>query len=469
MVVDVRMDDDEVARYWRPSTYVRPGVKAAIVLAAAITIALVQLTFTVMRRYFPYEPYSGSLDPLWLAGCGLVVVTTLLVLAVAGLRDTSWWARAAVVLAGTWLALIGVAGIAWYQLTCTAGDFWCVGVPGLVDRLPLHWYALAAGAIAIVAAAIGARRRGPPLWVRGLAVFGLANLVALGCWLPLAGVIADRIGSPALAPADLARAHVALVLVPPALVALAVAVVVALAARRHRPLARPVVIGGQLALGLALVAAVGAMNSDRMRAIELYENYVHALAGAALFTLCSLLGLAVAHARALRAARSDAGRAPPWVQTGRVESAGPAAHLIYQGWLGGLTTRAGAFTLRTPSAVLHVPAGAHVVAPIASWSTGAAVGEALPIVADGDLVTVSGFVAPPADGPFRGGGAPIAGARGLVITVERRPDDRVRRDLVLLLWRPCLLFLIACTLAALPGLAADHAPDAASRHSDYTV
>jgi hypothetical protein len=70
----------------------------------------------------------------------------------------------------------------------------------------------------------------------------------------------------------------------------------------------------------------------------------------------------------------------------------------------------------------------------------------------GDRVRVSGFVAPPSSGPFRGGGLPIAGAAGLVVAVEDAAPA-ARRDAVLALWRPCLLFVLASSMAAVPLVA----------------
>jgi hypothetical protein len=99
-----------------------------------------------------------------------------------------------------------------------------------------------------------------------------------------------------------------------------------------------------------------------------------------------------------------------------------------------------------------------VVAPLPAWTVSARAGASRPLLEGGTPVRVSGYVMAPGDGPFRTGGAPVAGPRGLVITVERRAHETIGRDIVLAVFRPCLLFLLLAAAAALPGLVGSRAP-----------
>jgi hypothetical protein len=327
----------------------------------------------------------------------------------------------------------------------------------------VHWVALGLGAALLVAALVGVGRRGVPGWLRGAALFAFVFLIVLGAWLPtVVGASGFDSGS------DVAAARFARGLLPwivgVPLVAAAVATGWVMRARWSGPAPREVrVLGsselrilGWSTLGIGYVIAIAAAPRDYPRQLVL-SNLAHVLAGAVALAWCALLALAIGHLRAVRAVRHDLRRPRPWVQDGVVYVDGPPgskhpaiARLQFLGWLGGFAASATGFRLRTRGADLPVPAGARVVTHLGPWSVSAAPGDSLAVVEAGDQVVVSGFVAPVTGGPFREASAPVAGSSGLVISLDGEARPRAGTEVVLALWRPCLLFLLASVLAALP-------------------
>lgn len=437
------MQDDQGRFGSAPRHDVGPLVRTAIGVATLVTLAMIGALGTTIARFFPADEGSGfGAGPL--VGLGLVSVAGLTALALTRLDEVSWWVRGPIVLAITQLAIGLVMALAWYA----RGKY--TYAPALVDAAPIHWYALGLGAVVIAAGALPARRRGVPTWLTATVVFALADLLATGVLAAFLSRSLDAGADTLLSADEIAPSGLTSMLLRPALIALVIAAAVTFIVRRRAALHRRL-----LPLGLAIVPitllAMVALRDANARAVSIYESYLHVIAGSALFALCALVALAMTHGRALRTARRDADRPAPWVQRG---SAPPVVgHQVFEGWLAGFSTTVEAFELRTDRAVLPIARGARLVAPLGPWTATAAAGEHRPIVADG-AVTVTGFTTAPTEGPFRAGAAPIPSDRGQVVTVGRNPAETIRRDLVLLLWRPCLLFLVATILAALPGLTA---------------
>ena len=71
----------------------------------------------------------------------------------------------------------------------------------------------------------------------------------------------------------------------------------------------------------------------------------------------------------------------------------------------------------------------------------------------GDPVVVGGFVDADPAHPFRGSLAALPGDRGIVVAHADRTTFG-DRDLALVLWRPCVAYLVIVVTIALPGLIA---------------
>jgi hypothetical protein len=203
---------------------------------------------------------------------------------------------------------------------------------------------------------------------------------------------------------------------------------------------------------LALMARLQLRGGER----TLYANFVPVLFGAGWVAMMTIAAVAVTHVRTLRAAARDRRRAAPWRQEGTVVANAPCsttvAQLVNRGWLAGMEATTRPFTLRTKGGDLPIAGGAAVIAPLPPWTAQAPAGAAVPVISDGDHVEISGFVAPEGEEPYRTSARPMAGTAGLVIATDRRDDEPVARDLLLRVWRPCAAFLIAVTVAGLPGL-----------------
>ena len=364
-------------------------------------------------------------------------------------RDVSVAARAAVVLVAVHLA---IAVSAW-GLWAVLGDYFRydgTALP-LIDEMPVAEVTLAlALTLMLIVLGTGAPRRGTaPRWLAGVVVYALAFLLLLAVWTPL--VIPD-LGMPFIVdPRATLLAMAPSVVIPPAIYALVPTLLVVL---------RPAWIGWVwplvvAATGMLFVAAIGARSHPQPEQLLAYGNFVPLLVGTAVFAAAAIALLAFAHARALLASRDDAARPAPWVQRGLVVPVygDEVAQLIVDGYLGGMRTQVDAFTLRTARGDhLIVAAGARLVAPVPAWTMTARAGERRPILRAGDEVIVSGFVESGGDGPFRAGALPIAGDAGLVVTVPRRGHETISRDVLLLVWRSCVVFVAVVLLAALPGL-----------------
>lgn len=451
--------DAQIARFWsRPSG--DRWVPFVVLLATVVTIAMVGLLADAAwaRAAFLERPTAqreiGAVIG-GVAGVGLLATTWIW-----RYRDISPWACAAVALVCVHIAIAFGAWWLSYRLQPEGYDL------PLLRTLPAPTIALAASVLLFAAAYVHSRIRRltrAPGWLRGAVVFALAFLLLFGIWLPIA--IPKETLTHWYHPALEARRLMAQLLVPPAAVALVIAAITIL-----RPRWLTVLWPAAVALVIGFtIGAMAARDDVPLPAMVIYSNYVHVLFAAAWFALATLAALAWTHARVLRANRADTSRPAPWVQRGTVEA--PASeHVVgtwhVDGWLAGLRTSLGGFTLRTERGdALRVPDGARLVAPVPASTAAASRDEHIPALRAGDEVIVSGFVAPPADGPYRAGGAPVPGSDGLIVTARRRRDDTIGRDVVLVLYRPCILFLIFAALAALPGVVGNPAPETTSQYT----
>ena len=305
----------------------------------------------------------------------------------------------------------------------------------------------AALAAALIAAALihnaASRRRLVPRWLRPAVIFSVSYLLLLGLWMPVAAVIwgsheAGQNGEALLA-----------TLVVPGILAAAVT-----------PNGRPkwwtrnaAVIG--VGLAVALVVALAMRFNSSHLAHALFINLIPVLMIAAMVALAAVVALALCQWRELRFHRADGLRPAPWVQRGIVETDAPPGTPIgfvrFLGWLGGFRTELAPFSIRTEEGHrVAVPRGSQLSAAPGIESVGSSSGDAVVALRVGDPVAAAGYEAPVGDGPFRASGAPVPSDRGVLVFGPHEPP--LVQSLILLLWRPCALYLLASMTAIIPAL-----------------
>lgn len=452
--------DEAVAAFWGVQHSARGaalGVRIAVIVAAVVTVGLVvvmgDLAFAQVGRMAALEQDVHGLNTrIGMALGGVAAAGLLAVVWGARHRDVAMEARIAVALVAVFAAIVPAAGYLSRYLEPSDRR-----IP-LMSVQPATTVTLIACALVIAGAILdGALRRrrlaGAPRWLHGTVVFALAFLALLGIWLPV--VVPDQAPLFWDEPRAYAVAMVPQVLVPPGALALATAVIAIARPSWMRAIVRHAAI--PLALGVA-VAVFRRLDASPTE-LALYGTFAHLLIAAAAFALCAIAALAWSHGRALRAHRLELTRAAPWVQRGTVDTAADAPEAgawNVDGWLGGVRTTVQGFILRTSRGdLLRVPDGTPLLAPMPAATATAATGAHLTALQRGDQVTVTGFVSAGGDGPYREGSGVLPGDRGLVIAVRRRPHETLDRDVLLVLFRPCLVFLIVAALAALPGVMRD--------------
>lgn len=354
--------------------------------------------------------------------------------------------RVAVLLPVAHALVIAVAWPVWEMVSAHALDR--DATTSLATDFPLALVAavgsLACGAIAWL---LARRRSGD--WVQGFAMLALAELLLLGLWIPIAcaawpGGSADfwSTSEPLLADAG---ARLAFTLITPTVLALGFTAVALRA-----PAALKASRGG-LDIGLVMLfivaVVVRATASDRV--MLLYSNFLPVLLAAALVAMASLVALGGVTwwrtAATYRAFSSRERRGATVVDDGEE----PVVGLEITSWLRGPRVVQRPFAVRTSIGTLPVR-GAHLVAAIPPATTQLRVGESIEVLGPGEDVQIAGHGDAAGD-PFRTSAAPIADAMYVAPTSFDSPGFA---SAALVMWRPCVAYLLIVSAIAVPALAA---------------
>jgi len=311
---------------------------------------------------------------------------------------------------------------------------------------------------AMLAALIARRRKGE--WAHAFTMLSLSLLVLVGLWMPIAlevfaqtpndtwvtDPIAEASRLPyaqALLPHPIAMTL--LIVIPPAIVALAYTLLALRRSAWMRAHRMHVVVAMCILLSVALIAR---MNSQA-RPMVLYSNFVPLLLVGVLVSVTALVVLALsmlARGYGLRRRFTARERIVGVVQA---DGSDPVFGIEIPSWLRGPRLLQRPFAILTSQGPIPVT-GAELVAPLPASTTLVAGDEALGLIHPGDTVVVAGQTRD-ADGPFRSSSAPLAGSLYVA------PADVERAGIAsaaLAMWRPCVAYLLIVTVVALPGLAA---------------
>jgi hypothetical protein len=239
--------------------------------------------------------------------------------------------------------------------------------------------------------------------------------------------------------------RIAFTVVPPTVIALGFTAVA---------LRKPNVLGPArhmiaVSIGILLFTAIAVRANAGAREMLLYSNFLPVLLCAAIVAIVSLLALGAITWR--RAARVQRELARLERQRGTVDddSDEPAIGLEITSWLRGPRVVQRPFAVRTSAGMLPV-CGAHLVAAMPLATTQLRVGEQIAVVEPGSAVEVAGQRTASGD-PFRTSAAPAADAMYV------SPADAERGGFAgaaLVMWRPCVAYLLIVSAIALPALAA---------------
>jgi hypothetical protein len=300
---------------------------------------------------------------------------------------------------------------------------------------------------AVIARLASPRRSGE--WIHGFAMLALAELLLLGLWIPIAcaawpGGLGEwwSASEPLLQDAP---SRVAFVVLPPTIVAIGFTV---MALRRPRwLLASHTAIGG--ALGMLMLVAVATRLDASGRVMLLYTNFVPLLLAAALVAVSSLVVLGgVTWWRSWSMYRTFVKRER---RGGSLSTDGdePAIGLEITSWLRGPRVVQRNFTVTTSVGELPIR-GAHLVASVPAATTQLKVGEQLTVLKRGDDVQVAGQSDDGGD-PFRTSAAPLADTMYVAPAAMDKPGFP---SVALVMWRPCVAYLLIVSAIAVPALAA---------------
>ncbi len=343
----------------------------------------------------------------------------------------------AIMIACAWPVWVNVAPHVFDETSVTA-----------VARAPLAWIAIGtAVAFALFAAAIVRRRSGE--WIHAFAVLALTNLLLLGLWLPLACTVWSG-GDPAYwdpsSPLLTSAAkQIAFTVAPPTVAAL---VFTYLHIRRPARLAAGrAAITTTLALLLAL--AVLFRLTASARAMVVYSNMLPLVLAAVLVAVASLVALGAVtwwrSATRHRAFSRCEQRGATIVDDGDE----PVIGLEITSWLRGPRVVQRPFSVATSSGILPAR-GAHLIAAVPAGTTQLEIGERIAVLRPRDDVRIAGHDAAGGD-PFRTSAAPIVDAMYVA------PADLSHggfASAALVMWRPCVAYLLIVSAVALPALAA---------------
>jgi len=304
---------------------------------------------------------------------------------------------------------------------------------------------LAFAAIIVIAIAIK-RRHGE--WAHAMVMLTLATLLLIGLWLPLVSLMWNG-SSDSLTmwrqlqavAADPSR-FIAVVVVPPALVAIAITAV----AFRAPSLFARVRRGGAIAAKVALVLVVSIQLNTADRAAVLYLQHSYIILFAIVLAILALANLIlITWLRSWLAYRKLQTLTS---HTGVVTSDdGEVAVFEIASWLRGPRIVTRAFSVTTNRGIVPVT-GAAVLAHVPATTTGLAIGETAQILAPGHHVVIATRSETASGHPFR---AMDVTNVLLVAPVGTRPYTFA--DIALVAWRPAVAYLAILIAVALPGLA----------------
>ena len=435
-------------------------IVTAIALACVVTFAAVTIGVELVVAQLRWSP--RYIDLGWLR-YGLTFMVAFWIFA-------SWLPparlsrslRVAVLLPALQLLVVAMAWPAWLAIAPRLPNDG--STTHFVTAFPFAAVAGAsATAFALLAYAIAKRRSGE--WIHGFAMLALTELLLLGLWLPIA--CAAWPGGPTSWWTDArpllshAPAQVALIVVPPTLVACAFT---AFALRRPHALPKLRARIGQV---LALVFAVALLTRVQApaRVVVLYTNFVPVLFVAAVVAIAALVALGASTwwrarqgMRALR--RRTEGviadgdlHCAPLRGAARAGEAGacrePVVGIEITSWLRGPRVIQRPFAVTTAQGTLPVR-GVCVVGALPAATTQLRAGECMALLRPGDTVAMAGEVAA-TGAPFRSAAAPLADE--LVIAPTPIPQSAFA-NVTLAMWRPCVAYLVIVTAVALPALAA---------------
>ena len=242
-----------------------------------------------------------------------------------------------------------------------------------------------------------------------------------------------------------AGARVAFVVAPPTLIAIGFTVI---ALRRPSWLiASTGALGG--ALGMLMLVAVSARLDASGRVMLLYSNFVPVMLAAAvvaIFALMVLGGVTWWRARSMHRSFTARERRGGTITP---DSDEPVIGLEITSWLRGPRVVQRGFALQTSVGTLPVR-GAHLVAGLPAATTQLRVGERLKVLAPGDEVQIAGHGDASGD-PFRTSAAPLADGMFVAPAALDKPGFP---SVALVLWRPCVAYLLIVSAIAVPALAA---------------
>jgi hypothetical protein len=315
-------------------------------------------------------------------------------------------------------------------------------------RFPIALVVLGTAAVFAVIAMLAARRRTGE-WIHGFTMLALAELLLLGLWIPIAcaawpGGLGEWWSTQEPLLAD-APSRIAFVIAPPTIVAIAFTV---MALRRPSWL---VSSHGTLAgvLGMLLLVAVSTRLDASGRVMLLYSNFVPVLLAAALVAVSALTVLGgVTWWRGWRMHRTFMARERRG-GTVATDHEQPAVGLEITSWLRGPRVVQGPFTVSTSVGTLPVR-GAHLVSAIPAATTQLKIGERLTLLKDGDEVLIAGQSEDGGD-PFRTSAAPLADEMFVAPAAVDKPGFA---NVALVMWRPCVAYLLIVSAVAVPALAA---------------
>ncbi|MEO8704782.1 MAG: hypothetical protein ABI867_32295 [Kofleriaceae bacterium] len=287
--------------------------------------------------------------------------------------------------------------------------------------------------------------------MHAIVMLALANLLALGLWLPIAAQI-WRFHDPRWLERDTPGASWTLVvfaLVP----AFACATLFTGFGIRRPEAMRRWRIGIVVAVGLVGLTALALRLFADNLALYFFSNFIHVALVVAMIAVGSLAAFGIAAWLRGRGHGGPSDDARTWLAGTIVDDGdGDVVGCIeISSWLRGPRSLLRPFTLATPSGEVIVPRGSRLASQLPLTTTTLRTGESTVVLRTGDRVMVGGFVEEAAgDHPFRGTRAIVPGRSGLVVLPQA--SEPSAGHAVLAMWRPCVAYLMIVTAVGLLAL-----------------